>query len=301
MERSWFCEGHMKRLDGPGDVTRFRFQEHALGRPYHAARITMRGASEPHLHVDYYEVMAVIAGSAEHRLRSGRQQLLPGHVLLIRPGDQHAIIGDPATGIEFFNVAFSPTAWRSFIDLARLREPSAWDGGDMPPLLRPAASGRDRLLRACGAALDRFPSNTSMLDLVRFWTEVCDVVCPEPEPVARTPVDAKPQWLSAACAAMRREENLRDGVPRMLELTHVSPAHLSRSMRRHYGTTPTAYLTELRLQHASALLATTAGQINEIAHRCGFSSQSYFTRCFVQTYGVSPRRFRHDLQRKYVP
>ncbi|MET7401337.1 AraC family transcriptional regulator [Dactylosporangium sp. NPDC005572] len=282
-------------------VARFRFQEHALGRPYHAARVTIRGTSEPHLHVDYYEVMVVIAGSGVHRLRSGRQPLLPGHVVLVRPRDQHAIIGDPATGVEFFNVAFSPAAWRSFVDVADLRGPAAWDAAPAPPLLRPGEPGHARLLRACEAVLHRFPADAAMLDLVRFWTEVCAVLCP---PDAARPADpgrATPEWLSAACAAMRHEANLRDGVLRLLELTHVSPSHLSRSMRRHYGTTPTAYVTDLRLQHATALLATTTEPVTGIALRCGFASQSYFSRCFTQAYGVSPRRFRHDLQRKYVP
>jgi AraC family cel operon transcriptional repressor len=281
-------------------VSRFRFQEHALGRPYHAARVVIRGGSEPHLHVDYYEVMAVIAGSGEHRLRSGRQPLLPGHVVLVRPRDQHAIIGDPATGVEFFNVAFSPAAWRSFADVAGLREPAAWDAAPAPPLLRPDEPGRERLLRACEAVLSRFPADASMLDLVRFWTEACAVLCPPAvaRPAAR---GTTPEWLSAACAAMRHEENLRDGVSRLMELTHVSPSHLSRSMRRHYGTTPTAYVTDLRLQHATALLATTTESVTGIAQRCGFASQSYFSRCFALAYGLSPRRFRYDLQRKYVP
>lgn len=284
-----------------GAVARFRFQEHALGRPYHAARVTIRGVSGSHTHVDYYEVMAVISGSGEQRLRSGRQPLLPGHVALIRPGDQHALVGDPATGVEFFNVAFSPTAWRSFVDVADLREPRAWDASAVPPLLRPGQAAHERVLRACEAALSHFPNDTSVFELIRFWTELCEVLCAEPEGSGPPPATGRPEWLSAACAAMRSEENLREGVPRMLDLTHVSPAHLSRSMRRHYGTSPTAYVTELRLQHATKLLATTTAQIVEIAHRCGFNSQSYFSRCFTQAYGVPPGRFRYDLQRRYVP
>ncbi|MBB5791251.1 AraC family transcriptional regulator [Jiangella mangrovi] len=285
----------------PDGVTRFRFQEHALGQPCHVARVTIRGVSESHLHLDYYEVMAVFGGAGEQRLRSERQALAPGDVVLVRPGDQHAVVGDPLTGVEFFNVAFSAQSWRTFADLAQLAEPRRWDDAPRPPLVRPEPAGHEAVLRACETLARRFPTGTTMLDLVRFWTALTEVVCPEAPAVPAGPSPSTPSWLSAACAAMRREENLRDGVPRLLELACVSPAHLSRSMRRHYGVTPTEYVTALRLQHAAGLLATTTGTVTGIAFRCGFLSQSYFIRCFGRLYGSSPQRFRLELQRKYVP
>src|ERR1700754_2853451 len=130
-------------------VTRFRFQEHALGQPCHVARVTIRGESEPHLHLDYYEVMAVFAGSGEQRLRSESQPLAPGDVVLIRPGDQHAVVGAVTTGVEFFNVAFSAPAWRTYVDLAQLRDPLGWDAAPRPPVVRPGSAGHESVLRAC--------------------------------------------------------------------------------------------------------------------------------------------------------
>jgi AraC-like DNA-binding protein len=173
----------------------------------------------------------------------------------------------------------SAFASRSFTDAADLREPRVWDAADAPPLLRPSGSGHRRVLDACEAALRTFPNETSILDLIRFWTDLCEVLCPAPG-------TAPP---------------LRVGVPRLLELTHVSPGYLSRAMRRHYGATPTEFVMGLRLAQATALLATTDDPVADIAHRCGFNSQSYFTRRFVRGYGVSPSRFRHQVQRKYVP
>jgi AraC-like DNA-binding protein len=110
-----------------------------------------------------------------------------------------------------------------------------------------------------------------------------------------------PSWLADACAAMRAEENLRGGVPRLQELARVSPAHLSRSVRAAYGTTPTELVADLRLEHAASLLAATTSPIAEIAGRCGYASQSYFTRCFTTAHQVSPRDFRHRAQRAFVP
>ena len=81
----------------------------------------------------------------------------------------------------------------------------------------------------------------------------------------------------------------------------VSPAHLSRTLRTTYGLRPTDFVADLRLEHAASLLAATTDSIAEVAVRCGFSSQSYFTRCFTAADAVSPRTFRHQAQRAFVP
>ncbi|MFG2563457.1 helix-turn-helix transcriptional regulator [Streptomyces sp. NPDC048496] len=87
----------------------------------------------------------------------------------------------------------------------------------------------------------------------------------------------------------------------MLALTAVSPAHLSRSMRTHYGTTPTEFVRALRLERAAELLCTTRESVTAIAHRCGFSGHSYFSRCFATAYGVPPREYRRRAWEAFVP
>jgi AraC family cel operon transcriptional repressor len=72
-------------------------------------------------------------------------------------------------------------------------------------------------------------------------------------------------------------------------------------MRSAYGVTPTAFVTDLRLEHAASLLAATNIPVATVATRCGFSSQSYFTRCFTTAHALPPRTFRHRSQRAFVP
>jgi AraC-like DNA-binding protein len=111
----------------------------------------------------------------------------------------------------------------------------------------------------------------------------------------------RPAWLVRACTAMAREENLRGGVPKLVQLAGVSQGHLCRSMRGHYGSTPTEFVAGLRLRHAEVLLATTSISLTEIAGRCGFSSLSYFSRSFRATQGVSPREFRQRTRQAVLP
>lgn len=277
-------------------VVRERFATHARGRPYHAALVDLRGESTPHGHEDYYEVMVVAEGEGTQRLPHGTQRLDPGDVLLIRPGDEHALAGTGPAGVRFFNIAFPTASWRDFGALAALDRSGAWDTAPLPPRAGLDGARAAAALDACRRALSRFHDDPTALDLVRFWTDLVPLLPPTAGPAAPVPA-----WLTAARAGMAREENLRGGVPRLLDLAHVSPAHLSRSMRLYYRTTPTAFVADLRLRHAATLLATTDASVTAIAERCGFGSQSYFTRCFHRAHQASPRDFRRRARRAFVP
>lgn len=278
-----------------------RFEWSALGRPFHAARVRFAPRardSELHTHADFYEFMGVIAGVGEHLLETGTLPLLAGDVVLVRPRDRHAIRGSAPDGLEFINVAFPSSAWQGFLNLTRTNPTGSWDAAKHPVVFRT----RDAV--AVGeifeSALQRFTDEPEHFDLMRFWIDLLPQVSPEELPARASSVRA-PDWLTQACAAMRAEENLRGGVPRLLELAAVSPAHLSRTLRAAYGMTPTGFVADLRLEQAASLLAATSDPIAEIATRCGFSSQSYFTRCFTTAHAVSPRTFRHQSQRAFVP
>ena len=278
-----------------------RFERWALGRPYHAARVRFAPRardSELHAHADFHEFMGVLAGSGEHLLETGTLPLAAGDVVLVRPRDRHAIRGSAPDGLEFINVAFPSSAWQGFLNLTRTNPTGSWDAAKHPVVFR----ARDAVAvgEIFGSALQCFADEPEHFDLMRFWIDLLPQVSPE-ELQARASGSPAPDWLARACAAMRAEENLRGGVPRLLVLAGVSPAHLSRTLRAAYGMTPTDFVADLRLEQAASLLAATSATIAEIAARCGFSSQSYFTRRFTAAHDVSPRAFRHQSQRAFVP
>jgi AraC-like DNA-binding protein/mannose-6-phosphate isomerase-like protein (cupin superfamily) len=279
-----------------------RFELWALGRPYHAARVRFAPRardSELHRHADFHEVMGVVSGRGEHLLDTGSLPLESGDVVLVRPRDRHAMRGLAPDGLEFVNVAFPSSAWQGFLNLTRTNTGGSWDAATLPMTFRAQAALQPAVVEVFETALRRFQADPGPFDLLRFWIDLLELVTPDDVQVAREPT--APAWLAGACAAMRAEENLRGGVPRLLELSSVSAAHLSRSMRSAYGTTPTDFVADLRLEHAASLLAATSEPVAEIASRCGFASQSYFTRCFSAAHHLSPREFRHRAQRAFVP
>ncbi|MEM8498941.1 MAG: GlxA family transcriptional regulator [Pseudomonadota bacterium] len=76
----------------------------------------------------------------------------------------------------------------------------------------------------------------------------------------------------------------------------VSSKTLEKMCREHLGETPGAYYRRLRLQAARKLVIDTRLPIQEIGIRCGFNSQSTFSRCFSKEYGYSPLTFRKRLE-----
>ena len=72
----------------------------------------------------------------------------------------------------------------------------------------------------------------------------------------------------------------------------VSPNHLSACIKKTAGETFINILVRRRMENAQQLLLNTDLQVQEIARRCGYSDQHYFSYCFKRFYGDSPNKGR---------
>jgi len=73
---------------------------------------------------------------------------------------------------------------------------------------------------------------------------------------------------------------------------NISKSYLIRIFKSHLHTTVTAYINDIKLQHARELLKTSSMNISEISDYLSFSSCYYFSRIFKKKYLVSPKQFR---------
>jgi AraC family transcriptional regulator len=114
---------------------------------------------------------------------------------------------------------------------------------------------------------------------------------------------AEPAAARRACWIRDARELLHDRVPgsttlsELAEAVGVHPVHLARSFRREYGVTVGEYARGLRLDWATAELASRDRSLAEIALAAGFADQSHFTRAFRAYAGVTPGRYRELLRR----
>ena len=72
----------------------------------------------------------------------------------------------------------------------------------------------------------------------------------------------------------------------------ISPQYLARIFAKYVGTTPSAYITSIRLNHAAQMLINSNLSINIIAESVGFSNPYYFSSVFKKQYLFSPKRYR---------
>ncbi|MDI6784499.1 MAG: helix-turn-helix domain-containing protein, partial [bacterium] len=80
------------------------------------------------------------------------------------------------------------------------------------------------------------------------------------------------------------------------ETVHLSPSHFSVLFKEVTGQTFTEYLTHTRIETAKRLLGNPEYNIEQIAEKVGFNDESYFTLVFKKLTGVTPSRYRLNLQ-----
>ena len=74
--------------------------------------------------------------------------------------------------------------------------------------------------------------------------------------------------------------------------SQLPPQRLARLTKRLFGLTPNQFITKSRIAAASRMLRDPALSVTEIAHACGFSDHSAFTRAFRSATGMTPSLFR---------
>jgi AraC-like DNA-binding protein len=70
-----------------------------------------------------------------------------------------------------------------------------------------------------------------------------------------------------------------------------SRSQLYRKLKKLSGRSSINFMKEFKLNNALNLLHKQQGNISTIAYESGFNSPAYFTRCFLQRYGVNPSKY----------
>ena len=91
------------------------------------------------------------------------------------------------------------------------------------------------------------------------------------------------------------EKNLSNDafdVEELASLLCMSRSTLYRKLVSLTGQKPTEFIRTIRLAHAAKLILEGHDSLTDIGYMCGFSSTSYFYRCFKKQYGVQPGNYK---------
>lgn len=246
---------------------------------------------------DFAELFWIRNGRGNHLVNGRRQALGRGDLVFIRPDDFHGFSAPGGESFELANLAFPAHVLNA---LRRTYFPTDhrwfWTRDREPEVLRLTNGRLSELDRQAGALGRGIPTaarrDAFLLGLLGNGVEDGNSFAAEP---------GLPSWLARACREIRRSGNLAGGVGRFCELAGRSPEHVSRSVRKHLGTTPSRLVEDARQEFATYLLRMTDLSVLEVGYECGYGNAGHFHARFKARHGTSPRRYRVAFLERRTP
>ncbi len=78
------------------------------------------------------------------------------------------------------------------------------------------------------------------------------------------------------------------------EAIFMSRSQVHRKLKAVTDQSATQFIRNYRLHRAAELIKINSGNITEIAYQVGFSSQTYFSKCFQELFGTSPSEYKNN-------
>lgn len=112
----------------------------------------------------------------------------------------------------------------------------------------------------------------------------------EPSEITVNSLDEK--FLDELLSTIEKEiDNSELSVKLLGEMLGISKTNLYRKIKGLTGQTATEFIRNIRLKRAAQLLGKGGLNVSEVMYMVGFTHRSYFTRCFKEMFGVSPKSY----------
>ena len=99
----------------------------------------------------------------------------------------------------------------------------------------------------------------------------------------------------------KRLHDAKFGVSELASELGLSRSQALRRIKASTGKSVNQLIRDIRLEKATRLLADVNLTASEIAYQVGFSSPSYFNKCFLDQYGVTPGEFKKSIEKGEIP
>lgn len=86
-------------------------------------------------------------------------------------------------------------------------------------------------------------------------------------------------------------DNSEFGIQELCDQSKYSYQQIYRKIKALTGKTINEFIRSVRLNHAARYLRQNGVRVSEIMYKVGFNSHSYFTKCFKEVHGMSPREY----------
>jgi len=234
-----------------------------------------------------YQINYITEGSGIFETTDGQFQVVPGSMLILRPGVWHRYKPDTETGWNEhyigFNGEFCAQLFRE--GFFQSGKPVMYVGFqenllklffEIIQLVKDEKTGHQQV---CAA-------NTILM-----LSKILSVV--RNQEFAGKSIERK---IRKACLYFRDNLNTNVNIEKLASEMNVGYSYFRQMFRKYTGISPTQYHLSLRIQKAKDLLISTDYSFKEIAVDLGFESYFYFSRIFKDKTGKSPMEFRKEHQ-----
>ena len=235
-----------------------------------------------HWHEEYH-LCAITGGSGEINHRGTTYSNPPGSLNLVEPGELHSNHTGDARGCDFLKLDFDPELFRSVTrELPAFAAPTIYDAETFERYVRMFES-----LKQSATPLDRDVEFLGFLVLLlRRHTR---------QRLMLGEVKREPRSVQLVREYLTENYQQNVSLAQLSSLTGLSPFHLTRVFHKETGMPPHAFLKQVRVLRAKALLRRRV-PISHVALETGFADQSHLTRTFKHIVRVSPGAYRRSGQ-----
>jgi len=253
-----------------------------------------------HTH-DFFEIFLITKGNVQHIINDKVQVLEEGTMIFIRPDDVHYYEKYKNSKVELINLAFPKKVIDELFNyLGDGFENRRLIESKLPPSI--ILSGTERnILKQRFEKLHLIPleqKNGIRTSLRILIAEIMTNYFSKNLWFERSSV---PRWLEETRSEMQKKENFTKGFSAMVEVSDKTKEHLCREFKKHYESTPTEFINDLRLNYSANLLITTDESIPYISLESGFENLSHYYHLFKKKFYISPGDFRKQNRKNLIP
>ncbi len=230
---------------------------------------------------NFFEVIFLISGKADHLINGKTVTMMSGDCALLVPGDKHAFLSH-TENVYLVGISASCEEVLKLCDFFRAKDFLIGGSNGILFNVIKELSYITELCNTYGYSEEKWTVCRYLLSLA--FMRICSG---ENNKHREIPLN-----LKNAMEKMNLIENLREGTNALVRISNYSYPHLNRLTKIHYGTTPHMIVAKLRLKAALDLLLYSNKSCENIAVDVGYNSVGHFIKVFTEEYGMTPAVMR---------
>lgn len=248
---------------------------------------------------DFSELFLVLEGSGKHVVSKYEYPLNTGDIFVINGDTEHGF--KDVDNLKLINLMFDASS--PFFELPSMRALSGYQAlFKIEPIARQTSEYSAKLT----LSREQLPQAATLLEQIRneyqqaepgFEIVISSLMQQLVVKLARLyhkqQLDTPQTTFALSRALVYIEQHFTDShidIEHIANAAFVSSRQLQRLFRQYFECSPMQYLRTLQLNYSHQLIIDEkVGSVQVIAERSGFSDSNYFSKCYKQQFGQTPR------------